>query len=48
MAAVFAHSILFFVNFWSADANVFISYWKFGADKVEDASHVWVKIHNKK
>jgi hypothetical protein len=48
MAAVFAHAILFFVNFWSADANVLISYNKMSAEYIDDATHVWVKIHNKK
>ena len=48
MAAVFLHSILFFVNFWSADANVLISYNKMAADQIDEASHVWVRIHNKK
>jgi len=26
MAAISIHSLLFFINFWSADANIFISY----------------------
>ena len=48
MAAVTFHSLLFFVNFWSADANLVIAFSKLSADQIEKCSHVWVRVINKK
>ena len=48
MAAITFHSLLFFVNFWSADANLVIGYSQLAADDVKNCTHVWVKVVNKK
>lgn len=48
MLAVFVHSLLFFVNFWSANMNVFICYSKLNKDQIKNCTHVWVKVENKK
>jgi hypothetical protein len=34
MLACTFHSLLFFVNFWSADINVFFGYGQLGMDKI--------------
>lgn len=34
MAAIVFHSLLFFVNFWSADMNVFIGFSKLKDDQI--------------
>jgi len=48
MLACTVHSLMFFVNFWSADINVFFAYKKLSIDSIETASHVWVSLENKK
>ena len=48
MLACTVHSLMFFVNFWSADINVFFAYKKLSIDSIENASHVWVSLENKK
>lgn len=46
MAAITFHSLLFFVNFWSADLNVFIGFRKLPDNGFADCTHVWVRMHN--
>ena len=46
MLAIIAHSLLFFVNFWSADINVFFAYSKI--DDIQECSDIWIKLENKK
>jgi len=49
MAAVTFHSLMFFINFWNADINVMFCYTNFGeGGDITTASHIWVKIENKK
>lgn len=48
MLACTVHSLMFFVNFWSADINVFFAYKKLSIDSIENATHVWVSLENKK
>ena len=48
MAAITFHSLLFFVNFWSADANLLIAYSQLTAEDIKKCTHVWVKVVNKK
>mmetsp|Transcript_16379 Transcript_16379/g.27725 ORF Transcript_16379/g.27725 Transcript_16379/m.27725 type:complete len:211 (+) Transcript_16379:130-762(+) len=42
------HSLMFFVNFWSADMNVHFAYSKLKEDAIQECSHVWVKLENLK
>lgn len=46
MLAIICHSLLFFVNFWSADLNVFFAYSKI--DDIQDATDIWIRLENKK
>jgi hypothetical protein len=48
MAAILFHSLLFFVNFWSADMNVFIGFSKLKEDQITQCTHIWVRVHNVK
>jgi len=50
MVAVTVHSLMFFINFWNADVNVLFAYWKVNGAvmDISTASHIWVKIENKK
>ena len=49
MAACTFHSLMFFINFWSADLNVLFCYYKLPIDsELANCSHIWVKIENKK
>lgn len=42
------HSLMFFVNFWSADINVYFSFSTLKDSQVGQCSHVWVKVENLK
>ena len=46
MLAITFHSLLFFVNFWSADINVFFAYSK--VDDIQDCTDIWIQLENKK
>jgi cation-transporting ATPase 13A1 len=46
MLACTVHSLLFFVNFWSADINVFFAYSKI--NDIQDCTDIWIQIENKK
>ena len=48
MAAITFHSLLFFVNFWSADLNVFIGFSKLRDDQIDQSTHIWVRVENVK
>jgi hypothetical protein len=49
MAAVTFHSLMFFINFWSADLNILFCFDKLGEnDEMASCTNVWVKIENKK
>lgn len=48
MAAIMFHSLLFFVNFWSADLNVFIGFSKLRDDQIDKCTHIWVRVQNVK
>jgi cation-transporting ATPase 13A1 len=48
MLYVTTHSLLFFVNFWSADLNVFFSFSRLKQDDLASCTHVWAKMSNLK
>jgi len=46
MLAIICHSLLFFVNFWSADINVFFAYSKI--EDIQESTDIWIRLENKK
>lgn len=48
MLAITFHSLLFFVNFWSADINVFFAYRTLSNNDINNCTDIWVKIINTK
>lgn len=46
MAAIIFHSLLFFVNFWSADLNIIIGFSKLKDDQIAKCTHIWVRVQN--
>lgn len=47
--AITVHSLMFFINFWNADINVLFAFTKLAEDvNIQECTHIWVKIENKK
>jgi hypothetical protein len=42
------HVLLFFLNFWSVNANIFFGYSKLQNNQIDKTTHVKIKVENKK